>query len=176
MSCLHISSVGLLRFTFRFIPNPHLLPKVSFYFLTHISPVCSKKVIALGFLLAGSESVLLLNANAVKKGLSKFIYILKKTLLICVRKYSMYIWSSLIAHISCLSLAHICFIHCHYGSFTISVEIRRLMCVELGYLILLSPVGLFVSCQWLSTFIHAPLCLLAHAARNWICQMPVPVG
>lgn len=53
----------------------------------------------------------------------------------------------LFLHTDCSYQACVCFIHCHFCSFTISEEIRRLMHVEHGYLILLSPVGLFVSCQ-----------------------------
>ena len=55
-------------------------------------------------------------------------YIYKKVLLICaVKKYSIHIWSLFNATHPLPYHAHILFIHCHFGSFTISEKISRLM-------------------------------------------------
>ena len=170
------------NYILRFFQNlSHALPQVSFYISYFL--YLFQTLIALGCSSGGLKIRSFVECQCDKKKKKKkkrtSKYIWKK------KKHFWFVPSGdtprasglhLMPHIHCRYPAHICFIHCHFVSLAISEEIRRLMHVELRYLILLCPPGLFVSCQGLSTFIPAPLCLQAHAARNWICQMAVPAG
>lgn len=77
-------------------------------------------------------------------------------------------------NIHCLCQAHICFIHCHFGSFTINEEIWHLMRVDLGYLILLSPRAylLAVSDYLPSSLYHCVCWLMLPGTESFKCPSP----
>lgn len=127
--------------------------------------------IALGCLVVGSESDLLLNTNAIKnKWLNIYVY---------QKKIFWFVPSGntpclLMQHIHCLYQAHICFIHCHFGSFTINEEIWHLMRVDLGYLILLSPRAyLLAVSDYLPSSLHLCVCwLMLPGTESFKCPSP----
>lgn len=162
---------GLLRITFYEFSKVSLMRCLGFNFTSHISSTCSKHLPLWAVLLVGIKSDLLLNASVIKKKKKKEerlnIYGEKNPLLIwAVRRYSMCIWSSFNAAHPTAVIRLISVSFTATSPHSLSAKRSDVMRVELRYLMLLCPLGLFVSCQWLSTFIPAPLCLQAHAARN----------